>query len=904
EMATFSGGRSPRVRSANATHTVTESLNPTTTLLVFHEARPLEVGLGDQGVEREIESLLVTTRRNTWLTPITADPDETSAPPPNSLERRDFHVAVAVTRFQPAGAGTSRLVVVGDSDWLTDRFLQLPVLRESAERLLRGAVGWLVEAEDLIAIPPRTPPQTPIMLTGPQQRFASAVAVILLPELLLALGVGMMLLRDRPERRRATPPVVWGLASPLLALAGAASLGFDMPLIGALLVAAGLIALLILALQSPPRGARIAAALMALLLGLALAVVWSIPALRAAGGASITVHPITARVLAGLERDVTALSIGEAPEMLTRLQQCSPRIRVEALSPATDGERIASLSLEHGFRLMEGDILLIGGDGLLQGPRTAKLVPQGADEQRWVNALMDIGVRRPTCALLTEGHGEWSLRSDMTKLGEIFGQLAIAAEQVPLRRDSQADFIMIAGPTEDFTQSELEILDRHVDQGGGLLVFLDPPSTAWIRSGGSVTAVQEPAALCRWLEDRWALTLAPGIVVDDDPQLIEAGFGNVSPLISGFSENHPISQRVVQQIAEDSATASQTGLQVALMLTEARPVGFPLSPPPQSIDREFLIATRQGTWLESDVETLIQQGEIAPEGATRQSLSLGAAVQLHRAHRSAHLVMIGDSDCLTDAQQQNLVEVGISTRPLLQLLRSAIGWVTPENRRVFFADPQIQASPQVDPQAAATQSRARTALTVSLLVLLGGLISLIWRRGGLPRLSPLILGTAAALLLGLWLSAPSASPGDVTDEVSLISLPPGDVTSISIEREDNTLTFERREGRWEIVGGFELPATEEGLDLLLRALSHRSRGDAQSISPQTDLASLGLDSPRARVTLRDRRGRTETLLLGLPPLQSFTRVWAQIEGEPTVFTADADILTLALRPLGRWEDES
>ena len=79
----------------------------------------------------------------------------------------------------------ARVVVIGDSDFATNRTLGLQGNRE----LFLNISNWLAQQEDLIAIRPKDKAARPIALTADQGRTVWWFSLIIIPALLLLNGV-------------------------------------------------------------------------------------------------------------------------------------------------------------------------------------------------------------------------------------------------------------------------------------------------------------------------------------------------------------------------------------------------------------------------------------------------------------------------------------------------------------------------------------------------------------------------------------------------------------------------------------------------------------------------------------------------------------------------------------------
>ncbi len=98
-------------------------------------------------------------------------------------------LAVAVTgKHKEMGfgkEGETKLVVVGDSDWATNQFVGQLFNRD----LLLNMMNWLGGQEELISIRPRNISASRAQLTPDESRRIFYLAVLIMPELLLLLGL-------------------------------------------------------------------------------------------------------------------------------------------------------------------------------------------------------------------------------------------------------------------------------------------------------------------------------------------------------------------------------------------------------------------------------------------------------------------------------------------------------------------------------------------------------------------------------------------------------------------------------------------------------------------------------------------------------------------------------------------
>lgn len=91
----------------------------------------------------------------------------------------------------PQGSGPSRLVVAGDADFFSNKYVQLGGNRDFA----MNAIGWLAEQEDRITIRPKSREASLVMLTEAQATALKFLSVDVLPVALLGLGLAVWMVR-------------------------------------------------------------------------------------------------------------------------------------------------------------------------------------------------------------------------------------------------------------------------------------------------------------------------------------------------------------------------------------------------------------------------------------------------------------------------------------------------------------------------------------------------------------------------------------------------------------------------------------------------------------------------------------------------------------------------------------
>ena len=106
------------------------------------------------------------------------DPDEDRGGPITVVAAADR------SRVEGADVRRTRVVVTGDVDFATNDFIG----EAGNAQLIRQAVAWLTETEDLVAISPNLPTDRPLRLTDARADYARVLSVGVVPGLFLLAG--------------------------------------------------------------------------------------------------------------------------------------------------------------------------------------------------------------------------------------------------------------------------------------------------------------------------------------------------------------------------------------------------------------------------------------------------------------------------------------------------------------------------------------------------------------------------------------------------------------------------------------------------------------------------------------------------------------------------------------------
>lgn len=387
---------------------------------------------------------------------------------------------------------------------------------------------------------------------------------------------------------------------------------------------------------------------------------WDLTAAR-----QYTLSDQTRQIVQGLERPVQATVFARTEDFerfrtrLDQYQYLSRQFQVEyidpekrpALAERLEGSGLGTIVLEY-----DGRVQRVSSDA----------------EQDLTNALIKVVQGDQHKAYFVEGHGERDISgSDGAGYGAVAKELEsdnFAAEKLVLLQQDipdDASVVVIAGPTSDLLQPEVDKLRAYLDQGGKLMVLIDPPQRA----------DAPPLDNLKGLLREWAVDVGRNAVLDPMSQL--RGADASVPVAAPPYPYHAI-----------------TG--TFRMLT-AYPYARSVAPVEEGAGGRHattFIQSGRNSWAETDLRLLTTRGEAQPEfdkGDIAGPVSLAVAVAAPVANGNktpaegeneerhtpeTRLVVVGDSDFASNsvlgtggnrdmflnmvnwlAQQENLISV-------------------------------------------------------------------------------------------------------------------------------------------------------------------------------------------------------------------------------------------------------
>lgn len=179
----------PVVQSYSS-HPIVESFG--NVMSIFPLAR--SVTMGDNIPEgTDMRELFTTADENSWAETRLDELAQKRGPAPGqTLGPIALAMAVTIERDGDASsassAGPSRLVVVGDSDFIANELAAAPLLNAD---LFLNMVNWVAQDEDLISIRPREPEERSVVMTAQQRQNVFFLSLVIIPGIVVVTGVSL-----------------------------------------------------------------------------------------------------------------------------------------------------------------------------------------------------------------------------------------------------------------------------------------------------------------------------------------------------------------------------------------------------------------------------------------------------------------------------------------------------------------------------------------------------------------------------------------------------------------------------------------------------------------------------------------------------------------------------------------
>lgn len=254
------------------------------------------------------------------------------------------------------------------------------------------------------------------------------------------------------------------------------------------------------------------------------------PRLDLTEGGLFTLSPESTSVVRNLDEPVKVVVFDSTlnpndRQLLESYQKFSDQLTYEHINPIQDPAAAREFNLSGEGR----EVHLAVGD---QKIFVQSLGAQGLNEQDLTNKLAQVGRDRNAVVYFLQGHEEFVIDGSATG----YAQAAAALEAdnftvEPLNLDQtatvpdDANAVVIAGPKQAFFEPEVEALEAYLNQGGSILLMVDP---------------QTDPQLDSLLED-WGVSLDERLIVDTSNTGQLVGLGPAAPLVTNYG-THPITE--------------------------------------------------------------------------------------------------------------------------------------------------------------------------------------------------------------------------------------------------------------------------------------------------------------------------------------------------------------------------
>lgn len=320
---------------------------------------------------------------------------------------------------------------------------------------------------------------------------------------------------------------------------------------------------------------------------------------------------------------------------------------------------------------------------------------QSFNEESLTNALVRLAHPEKQTLCFATGHGEVSLtdteRTGLSDWKQTLNDYQYESKEIQILSGGipdDCDSVVIAGPHYELLAKEVDILQKYPESGRGLFLLIDPMDPGTGKSFGELVKA-------------FGVQLGENVIVDKMSRVFGGDY--LVPLITDYGE-HPITQK----------------FRVATFLPIARTVKK-LPDLPLGLKVTELARTTPGSWAETDLKMLENgEAELDPEKDQAGPVAVAAAIEMQEAVKGARIVVIGDSDFVTNAH----LKVSGNRDFALNIVQ----WLVKDDRWIAIRtkEPRFEPLFLQRPQSVGVAAFAIGALPI--LALVSGSIGIIARR--------------------------------------------------------------------------------------------------------------------------------------------------------------------------------
>jgi len=241
----------------------------------------------------------------------------------------------------------------------------------------------------------------------------------------------------------------------------------------------------------------------------------------------------TAKIVKNLKQPATIIYFDQgtrfqhAKDLLTEYSNLSPKIQVKYVDPDKNPQEAREAGIKN-----YGTALVEVGDRKEEAKSMTEEGITGAIIRDLKNTI------RTVC--FVGGSGEHQIddsdRNGYSRFKDLLGKDNYQAKSIDLLQRAEVPndctVLVVAGPTRDYQQPEVDAIKKYVEDGGRALLMLDPP----LKIGRSDIADND--ALTDLLQS-WGVTLDKNLILDLNPIGQLAGLGPQVALVTHY-ESQPI----------------------------------------------------------------------------------------------------------------------------------------------------------------------------------------------------------------------------------------------------------------------------------------------------------------------------------------------------------------------------
>jgi hypothetical protein len=338
--------------------------------------------------------------------------------------------------------------------------------------------------------------------------------------------------------------------------------------------------------------------------------------------------------------------------------------------------------------LYEGETLGFG-----QAERISKF----RGEQMFTSALLAVSEGKKRRVYWNHGHGTPSLKTRDPRGYNGIVELLSDHENCDVqpvvlsqtdRLPDDCELYVIAGAKSDFTERDLALLDQYLEQGGKLLVMVDPFLTNGLEKilGKWGVDVKQEYVIDQKSHFRWG----PGRGISCFSWLVILDTYGIHEIVKGL-------QGQVQSIVPEAC-----GMVEAVK-------------PPREVEVTSLLNTSDGSWAKTRIQSYREERWEPEPGIDRMGpISVAMAVRTtesarDKSYRNTRMVVVGDSDMVA-----NTLPMEIQIQRPLDFFMNAVRWLLERETSIRIAPREPH-----DPRIQLTEGNTRFVFVLSIVALPG-----------------------------------------------------------------------------------------------------------------------------------------------------------------------------------------